>query len=104
MKRLIINADDFGLTEGINNGIADSDAFLHAVNIAQKNNIRGMGVHVLFSKDEKSPQRYYRFPWKYFTGRIGTSQTFFNIKNHCMLDFHFSIGNRVGSVACIHFD
>ena len=51
MKKLIINADDFGLTEGINNGIidcykkgvikdislfADSNACEHAVGLAKK--------------------------------------------------------------------
>lgn len=60
VKNLVVNADDFGLTEGINRGIVDAfqngivtstsllatmPAFQHAVDLARKNHL-DIGVHV----------------------------------------------------------
>ncbi|MFH1593503.1 MAG: ChbG/HpnK family deacetylase [Candidatus Omnitrophota bacterium] len=60
-KKLIINADDFGMSEEINNGILEcyakraitdmsilavGSSFLHAVESARKNNIKKLGVHL----------------------------------------------------------
>jgi len=59
-KRLIVNADDFGLTEGINRGIVDAwrhgivtsvsiaatgEAFEHAVGLARQHNL-DLGIHL----------------------------------------------------------
>jgi len=61
MKRLIVNADDFGFTQGVNNGIvraykegiltsttlmANGDAFTHAVELAKANPALGVGCHL----------------------------------------------------------
>jgi chitin disaccharide deacetylase len=61
MKRLIVNADDFGLTRGVNRGIvrcyqdgivtsttimANGDAFEDAVELARANPKLGVGVHL----------------------------------------------------------
>jgi predicted glycoside hydrolase/deacetylase ChbG (UPF0249 family) len=61
MKELVVNADDFGLTEGINNGIVDGfntgiitstsliatmPAFDHAVELAKENHDLDVGVHL----------------------------------------------------------
>jgi len=96
MKKLIINADDFGLSEGINNGIVDcyrkaivtdisiipdSEAYEHAVNLARKNNIKNIGVHILFGEKGDLSKKYYRFPWKYFLGSMKDSEINQKIKN-----------------------
>jgi hopanoid biosynthesis associated protein HpnK len=62
MKRLIVNADDFGVTRGVNRGIircfregivrsttimANGDAFDDAVELARANPELGIGVHVV---------------------------------------------------------
>jgi hopanoid biosynthesis associated protein HpnK len=62
MKRLIVNADDFGVTRGVNQGIircfqegivrsttlmANGDAFDDAVELAQANPELGVGVHLV---------------------------------------------------------
>jgi hopanoid biosynthesis associated protein HpnK len=62
MKRLIVNADDFGVTRGVNRGIircfregivtsttimANGDAFEDAVELARANPELGVGVHVV---------------------------------------------------------
>lgn len=67
MKRLIINADDFGLTKGVNRGIAEcfaaggitsatlmanSAAFDDAVAIAKANPKLGVGCHVMLVDGE----------------------------------------------------
>lgn len=61
MKRLIVNADDFGLHESINDAVeiahnkgiltsaslsVNGDAFEHAVSIAKKNKNLGIGIHL----------------------------------------------------------
>lgn len=61
MKRLIVNADDFGFTCGVNDGIvrafkegiltsttlmANGDAFTHAVELAKANPELGVGCHL----------------------------------------------------------
>jgi len=61
MKKLIVNADDFGLTEGINLGIIECftkgivtsatlmvnmPGYEHAVNLAKKNQGLGVGIHL----------------------------------------------------------
>jgi predicted glycoside hydrolase/deacetylase ChbG (UPF0249 family) len=68
MKKIIINADDFGLTESTNQGIvaaysnglltstslmACGGAFQHAVNLAKKHDIKNVGVHLVL--DEETP-------------------------------------------------
>jgi len=60
-KRLIITADDFGITEGVNSGIIDcykkstitdisllavGESFEHAVKLAKENNIKKIGIHL----------------------------------------------------------
>ena len=60
-KRLIITADDFGIEEGIDNGIIDcykkgaitdisllsvGESFEHAVRLAKENNIKKIGIHL----------------------------------------------------------
>jgi chitin disaccharide deacetylase len=62
MKRLIVNADDFGLTRGVNRGIiqshregivtsatimANGEAFEDAVELARANPSLGVGVHIV---------------------------------------------------------
>jgi hopanoid biosynthesis associated protein HpnK len=61
MKRLIVNADDFGFTRGVNAGIvrafeagiltsatimANGDAFTEAIDLAQANPLLGVGCHL----------------------------------------------------------
>lgn len=61
-KKLIINADDFGVSQGINNGIMDcykkkaltdismlanGDAFMHAVSLAKGAGIKNIGLHLV---------------------------------------------------------
>ena len=61
MKRVIINADDFGLIQGVNEGIirayregvlssatlmANAPGFEHAVELAGQNKDLGVGVHL----------------------------------------------------------
>lgn len=73
MKRLIVNADDFGLTPGVNDGIlqahlqgivtattlmADAPAFEHAAGLARRTPTLDVGVHlVLWPGNEALPQR-----------------------------------------------
>lgn len=73
MKRLIVNADDFGFTRGVNEGIlrahregivtattlmADGPAFEHAVEIARRTPSLDVGVHlVLWPESGRLPQR-----------------------------------------------
>lgn len=73
MKRLIVNADDFGFTRGVNEGIlrahregivtattlmADGPAFEHAVEIARRTPSLDVGVHlVLWPENGRLPQR-----------------------------------------------
>ncbi|MGA7919109.1 MAG: ChbG/HpnK family deacetylase [Candidatus Acidiferrales bacterium] len=62
MKRLILNADDFGMTRGVNEGIirahrdgiltsatlmANGEAFGHAVELAKANENLGIGCHLV---------------------------------------------------------
>jgi hopanoid biosynthesis associated protein HpnK len=64
MKRLIVNADDFGLTRGVNRGIihghregivtsatimANGDAFDEAAELARANRSLGIGVHIVLT-------------------------------------------------------
>ena len=96
MKQLIINADDFGLTEGITNGIidcykkgvikdislmAESDAYEHAVDLAKKNNIRNIGAHILLSEETNPSLKYYRFPWRYFLGAVSDKDIYLKVRN-----------------------
>jgi len=76
VKRLIVNADDFGLTRGVNEGIVEAHrrgivtaatlmagaaAFAHAVELARATPSLDAGVHlVLWPDDEALPQR---LPW-----------------------------------------
>jgi len=92
-KKLIINADDFGIAEGINEGIIEcytrgavtdmsllavGDSFQHAVGLAKKNNINKMGVHLALTGSFKSildeawkfPASYASFLAGYFTGKV----------------------------------
>lgn len=67
MKKLLVNADDFGLTEGITDGIiaahqhgivtstsimAGGRAFDHAVRQAQRNQRLGVGVHLTLVEEK----------------------------------------------------
>lgn len=67
MKALIVNADDFGLTEGINRGIikayrkgivtsttliANGRAFDHAVSLARENRGLKIGIHLTLVEEE----------------------------------------------------
>src|SRR5277367_3591313 len=64
MRRLIVNADDFGITRGVNRGIlrshregivtsatimAAGDAFEDAVETARANPSLGVGVHIVLT-------------------------------------------------------
>ena len=66
-KKLIVTADDFGLTEGINQGkydacskdivtrtsiIANGTAFDHAVSLAKKNQGLTVGVHLTLMEEK----------------------------------------------------
>ena len=68
MKRVIVNADDFGLHSSINRGIVEAylrgmvsstslmvcgDAFLDAVDLIQKHQMKHVGVHLVL--DEERP-------------------------------------------------
>lgn len=80
MKTLLVNADDFGFTRGVNEGIvrahregivtattlmADAEAFEHAVELARATPTLDVGVHlVLWPGDERLPQ-----PWSAFAKR-----------------------------------
>jgi predicted glycoside hydrolase/deacetylase ChbG (UPF0249 family) len=70
--RLIVNADDFGLTRGVNDGIVDAHlrgivtattlmahgaAFDHAVELARANPSLDVGVHLVLWDDTALPQR-----------------------------------------------
>ena len=100
MKQLIINADDFGLHELINQGIvaghvsgcvtstsimAGGDAFEHAIELARQNPDLGIGVHLtlvgarpvargdihsLLTSDGLFFSNYYQFAKKYICGQI----------------------------------
>lgn len=112
-KKLIINADDFGVAEGINEGIVEcytrgtvtdisllavGESFEHAVELANKNNIRKTGVHLaltgsfkpvspaggvstLLDKDARFPKNYGSFLTKYFTGLIKRDEIYTELKN-----------------------
>lgn len=95
MKTLIINADDYGLTEGINKGIiegyrkgiikdmsliAGGEAYESAVNLARKNNIKNLGVHIVLSDSQKIPDKCYRFPWGYFLGTVDRERVYSEVK------------------------
>lgn len=71
-KLLIVNADDFGFTRGVNEGIleahrggiltattlmADGGAFLHAVELARATPSLDVGVHLVLWPDGAVPQR-----------------------------------------------
>jgi len=80
MKKLIINADDFGLSLSINKGIidahrkgaitdisiiADGEAYEHAAKLAKESGIKNIGAHILLSQEKSESDKYYRFPWGY---------------------------------------
>ena len=105
-KKLIINADDFGIDDGVNEGIiecytkgavtdtsilAAGNSFLHAANLAKKNNINKLGVHLtltgpfkptsdvkeirtLVGKNNLFYKNYRSFLIRYFLGSIKISQ------------------------------
>src|ERR1700690_988042 len=65
IARLVVNADDFGLTAGTNDAIIDAhrngivtsasllangSAFEHAVHLAQQNTSLGVGVHLTLTE------------------------------------------------------
>ncbi|NQT22489.1 MAG: ChbG/HpnK family deacetylase [Candidatus Omnitrophica bacterium] len=99
MKKLIINADDFGISESINKGIIDAykkgtvsdislmaegDAYDHAVEVAKENGIRNIGVHIVLSSGESISDRYYKFPWKSVLGMVKSSDLRNRIKNQIL--------------------
>ncbi len=71
-RRLIVNADDFGLTRGVNEGIVEAHlkgiltattvmargpAFAHAVALAKRTPTLDVGVHLVLWPDEKLPRK-----------------------------------------------
>ena len=90
MKKLIITADDFGLSESINDGIIDcynnkditdisimafSEKFEHAVRLAQKNNITNIGAHISLCSKNDFNKQIDRFPWKFIFDREEVEKT-----------------------------
>ena len=78
-KILIVNADDFGLTRGVNEGIveahrngiltattlmAEGPAFDHAVELARSSPSLDIGVHLVLWPEGKLPQRLPSFVWR----------------------------------------
>ena len=76
-KKLIINADDFGVSEDINNGIMEcynngavtdisllavGDSFAHAVNLAKKHNITKVGIHLALTGEFNAVKPANRIP------------------------------------------
>ena len=67
MKKVIVNADDFGLTQSVNRGIVraymdgvvtsttlmvNMPDTLHAIMLAQKYNLNDIGIHLNLTKGE----------------------------------------------------
>ncbi len=88
-KKLIITADDYGLSEDANKSIvecyrrgavtdisllAGAEAFGHAVRLARENGINKIGVHLAAAGDYKS------FFLKYFTGLVNANELYANFK------------------------
>ncbi|GAG15378.1 unnamed protein product, partial [marine sediment metagenome] len=88
-KKLIITADDYGLSEDANKSILEcylrgavtdisllawGDAFEHAVRMAKENGINKIGVHLAVGGDYKS------FFLKYFTGFVNTNELYADFK------------------------
>ncbi len=76
MKKLIVVADDFGFTEGINRGcieanqegiltelslMMDSPGTQHGIDEVLRNNISGLGIHITFN-DIVGTGKYLRTP------------------------------------------
>ena len=88
-KKLIITADDYGLSEDANKAImecyrrgavtdisllAEGDAFKDAVRLARENDINKIGVHLAVSRDYKS------FFLRYFTGLVNVNELYREFK------------------------
>ena len=101
-KKLIITADDYGFSEGIDKSIIESykkgivtdisllavgDTFNHAVELAKKNSINRIGVHLTFTGPFKPlvsarfPKSYVTFFAKYFARLVSTSEIYTEFKN-----------------------
>jgi len=85
-KELVINADDFGLCEGINRGvlkgikhgslnsvslISTGYAFKSAVDIIRENPDIRVGIHLSFLQPEETPEVFLR---RYFLGKIKSEE------------------------------
>ncbi|MGB2706097.1 MAG: ChbG/HpnK family deacetylase [Candidatus Omnitrophota bacterium] len=88
-KKLIITADDYGLSEDANKAImecclrgavtdisllAEGEAFEHAVRLARENGVAKIGVHLSVSEDYKA------FFLKYFTGLLSVNELYREFK------------------------
>ena len=87
MKRLIVNADDFGFTKGVNTGImrayetgivtsttimANGEAFEDAVDLARANPGLGVGCHLVVVGGRPTAQRSRFARWWTTTGHFRT--------------------------------
>jgi len=112
-KNLVINADDYGFTEGINESVMEcysrgavtdisflacGDSFEHATELAEKNNLRKIGIHLaltesfrpvssaqdvptLIDKNGKFLANYRLFLIRYFTGAVKNDEIYTEFKN-----------------------
>lgn len=101
-KKLIINADDYGLSEDANKAIIEcftrgavtdmsllavGDSFEHAVRLAKENNINKIGAHLVMTEafkpltPVKFSKTYISFLIKYFIGLIKKDEIYREFKN-----------------------
>lgn len=112
-KRLIINADDYGLAEDVSKGIIEcythgavtdmsmlavGESFWHAAELAKKNNINEVGVHLaltgpfvpvslaekipsLLDKNKRFPKSYMEFLTNFFTGCVNKNEIYTEFRN-----------------------
>lgn len=104
-KKLVINADDYGLTEDANKAVIEcftrgavtdmsllavGDSFEHAVKLARKNNINKIGVHLALTGPFKplTPARfsksYIPFLIRYFAGLVKKEEIYAEFKNQIL--------------------
>jgi chitin disaccharide deacetylase len=97
LKRLVINADDFGFTRDVNAGIihahrsgvlsattlmANGDAFLHAVRLAQENPALDVGCHLVLvqghsvATGKPLPSKLPGVVWNVASGRLDPYEEF----------------------------
>ncbi len=104
-KKLIINADDYGFTEGGNRAIIEcftngavtnvsllavGDSFEHAVKLARENNINKIGVHLTLTGPFKPltsigfSKSYIPFLIRYFAGFVRKEDIYTEFKNQIL--------------------